>query len=333
MKIRVLGGGLYGCHVALNLLRDGHEVELHEISDRLFSGASGNIPARLHTGAHYPRSMFTRKACQKHYAEFMKHYGDFTRHVPVNIYAIAEKDSIFDFGTYKKILHNEVPFLKVSSPREFGLQNVEGAIQIDERHIIVDQLREFFEKELSSVVRFGMKADSRDWDQTIDATFCANENNGVDRYEVCLTVLLKGPAEKAVTIMDGPFPSLYPWDEIKGICSLTSARFTPIAKTKTWEEAKWKLDVIKDDNYLLNSQASRMFDQIMHFYPQFYDNFEVIDYRLAIRAMPHSAADSRLVDVVKIDEHTLRIRAGKMDAIFQAMNEIRNQLPKLSIAA
>jgi hypothetical protein len=36
--------------------------------------------------------------------------------------------------------------------------------------------------------------------------------------------------DKAVTIMDGPYPSLYPWDEENGICSLTSAKWTPIAK-------------------------------------------------------------------------------------------------------
>ena len=66
MKIRVLGGGFYGCHIALSLIRDGHIVELHEVADRLFSGASGNIPARLHCGAHYPRSKLTRDACRDH---------------------------------------------------------------------------------------------------------------------------------------------------------------------------------------------------------------------------------------------------------------------------
>lgn len=41
MKIRTLGGGIYGCHLAL-ALRGEHEVELHEIAGRLFNGASGN---------------------------------------------------------------------------------------------------------------------------------------------------------------------------------------------------------------------------------------------------------------------------------------------------
>src|SRR5690242_2891606 len=60
MKIRVLGGGIYGSHIVLALRDAGHAVELHESASRLFSGASGNQPARLHQGAHYPRSKLTR---------------------------------------------------------------------------------------------------------------------------------------------------------------------------------------------------------------------------------------------------------------------------------
>jgi glycerol-3-phosphate dehydrogenase len=64
VKIRVLGGGWYGCHIALALIGDGHEVEIHETRERIFEGASGSIPARLHLGFHYPRSRMTRAACQ-----------------------------------------------------------------------------------------------------------------------------------------------------------------------------------------------------------------------------------------------------------------------------
>ena len=84
MKIRVLGAGFYGCHIALALMRDGHHVAVHEIAGRIFAGASGAIPARLHVGCHYPRSRMTRAACQEHNAAFMSEYGFLTRNVPVN---------------------------------------------------------------------------------------------------------------------------------------------------------------------------------------------------------------------------------------------------------
>src|SRR3954468_24745718 len=104
MRALVLGGGFYGTHTAVSLRAEGHYVELHESATQLFAGASGNIPARAHQGQHYPRSKLTRRACQEHYAEIMTSYGEFTRGVPVNVYAIADHDSLLDFGTYAQVL-------------------------------------------------------------------------------------------------------------------------------------------------------------------------------------------------------------------------------------
>jgi hypothetical protein len=39
---------------------------------------------------------------------------------------------------------------------------------------------------------------------------------------------------------------------------------------------------------------------------------------MAIRAMPRSAAAARLVNVVRVGERAIRVRAGKLDAIFAA---------------
>ena len=77
MRIRILGGGWYGCHLALMFQRAGHEIELHEIADQLFSGASGGNPARLHLGPHYPRSKLTRALCQEHHERLLRglYYG------------------------------------------------------------------------------------------------------------------------------------------------------------------------------------------------------------------------------------------------------------------
>ena len=97
MKIRILGGGWYGCHLALAFTEDGHEVELWEKADQLFSGASGGIPARLHEGFHYPRSAVTRAACQDHKQAFAERYGHLSAGVAVNIYGIAAQDSLPHF--------------------------------------------------------------------------------------------------------------------------------------------------------------------------------------------------------------------------------------------
>ena len=74
-----------------------------------------------------------------------------------------------------------------------------------------DAARAHFEATLGDAVKLNTppeRVDDDDWDWTIDATFCANDAAGVDRYEPCLVVLLEGPTDKAVTVMDGPLPSL-----------------------------------------------------------------------------------------------------------------------------
>lgn len=324
MKIRVLGGGWYGCHIAYSLMQDGYDVQLHEVSDRLFSGASGNIPARLHCGTHYPRSKLTRNACKGHYKQFMKTYGHLTRHVPINLYCIAAHDSLLDFGTYRQILKKDIEYITVSDTDEFGLRNVEGAILTGERHILVDKARDFFLDKLRNNIRFNTPADvydseDFDFDLTIDCTFCARDEMDIDRFELCLTVLLSGPTNKAVTIMDGPFPSLYPWDEEHSICSLTSAKWTPIETFSTWPAAKQTQSILS--RRVVKNHCDNMIAQMSLYYPEI-ENYKVEDCRLAIRAMPRSGCDARLVDVVDIDDKTIRVRAGKIDAIFHAYEQI-----------
>lgn len=320
MRILVLGAGFYGCHIASSLIDDGHDVTVHEKADRIFAGASGSIPARLHSGQHYPRSGLTRAACQEHQAEFMAVYGHLTHSVRTNIYAIAAVDSLVDFSTYCKVLKDEIEYIRIP-PEEFGLRNVEGAILTGERHVVIQKAIAHFSRKLEGRIVFGTN-ESEGFDWIIDCTFCANESAGVDRYEPCITALLDGPSDWAVTIMDGGFPSLYPWDEADGISSLTSAKHTPLARVSTYAEARAVLDGFSHrDAY---ERTCLMLDQIKHYWPQA-SQYRIHGYKLSIRAMPRSGSDARLVDVVRADR-TIRIRAGKLDAVFHAARQIKEML-------
>ena len=324
MKIKVIGSGWYGCHIALSLLNNGHEVELHEKNNEIFSGASGKIPARLHLGApHYPRSLITQDACREHQKSFLQDYGFLTKGVPVNIYAIADYHSNIDFGTYKIILRNQIEFITIFDPKEFGLQNVEGAVMTGERHIVINKAKKYFNKKLHSILQLNSKDrfSEKGFDYIIDCTFCSNDSIMIDRFEPCLVLLLEGPTYKSITIMDGPFPSLYTWDEEQDLLSLSSAKYTPFSKScKTHKEANnllnslSKKDIIKQGEDMINSMAN--------FYPSIKEKYKVVDYLLSIRAMPLSAADTRLVHTMKMSDKLIRVRAGKIDAVHQAYEEI-----------
>lgn len=326
MRIRVLGGGWYGCHIAKSLM-ERHYVELHEISDHLFAGASGGNPARLHLGFHYPRSKLTRAYCQVHQQEFMQEYGQLTRHVQSNIYAIASHDSLVDFGTYEQLMKAEVECIKVHSTREVGLYNVEGALLTGERHIVIDLARQHFEDVLGPVVKYGRgpSEDTAGWDWTIDCTFCNYESAAVDRYEPCVTGLYEGPTDRAVTIMDGPFPSLYPWNEDMRLNSLTSAKYTPFSKEcRSYGDAAGILATVQIDE--VHERCRLMEDQMASFWPHFKDKYKFVEPRFSIRAMPRSAADARIVDVSKSEGNVLRVRAGKIDAIIHASRMIKDMI-------
>lgn len=318
MRIRILGGGWYGCHLATAMISRGHDVTLQEKATELFSGASGGNPARLHLGPHYPRSKLTRALCQEHFKAFMGSYGLLTCAVPINIYAIAAYDSVVDFGTYREVLSREIEFVTIHDPDDFGLEQVEGAILTGERHIRIDRARAFFAARLADHVEYCSMGDGMDgdWDWTLDCTFCSADATGIDRFEPCICGLLEGPTDKAVTIMDGPFPSIYPWDEDKQLSSLTSARFTPLAKCATYDEAVAVLESVDGDQIRQRMKAMR--EQMGAFWPESLDIYRDIGAKLSIRAMPRSGSDARLVDIVQTGPKRLRIRAGKIDAILTA---------------
>lgn len=327
MRIRVIGCGWYGAHISLALREQGHEVEVHESAARVFSGASGANPARLHEGFHYPRSRLTRAFCQDHKAQFMAAYGHLTRAVPVNLYAIAAGDSLVDFGTYQQVLENEVDFIPVHNPAEFGLQKVEGAVLTGERHIVIREARRFFTEQLGSSLHLNSEdgaAIRGEWDWLIDCTFCALGPIEVDRYEPCVTGLLQGPADRAVTIMDGPFPSVYPWDEAEGLSSITSAKHTPLARCETWDEARAVLDKLTDTG--AKARVATMFAQMLEYWPDLQRHYKISGWKTGIRAMPRSAAAARIVDVAQVDARVIRVRAGKIDAVFQAQKLVEEIL-------
>lgn len=329
MKILVLGGGWYGCHLAA-AFKGLHEVQLHEAGPRLFSGASGANPARLHLGFHYPRSKLTRAACQEQHGEFMRAYGHLTRAIPTNLYAVAERTSNVDFGNYVQTLRGELEFITVEDVKDFGLQNVEGAVLTGERHIVIREAREYFQALLGDAVHLNSKmtADQAPADAVvIDCTFCALDAQNIDRYEPCVTVVLEGPTDRALTVMDGPFPSVYPWDERDNLLSLTSAAHTPLARCKTYHEAMSVISSAKAPD--IRARQQRMMDDVTFFWPEAAARFRAVDAMLAIRAMPASGADARLVDIVRLGPRAFRVRAGKIVSIFHAEHLLRSALCSL----
>ena len=172
MKLRMIGGGWYGCHLALSLLNDGHQVTLFERGYKLFSGASGANQSRLHRGFHYCRDAQTRLESQHSFGEFMaSDYGDLTHSVRTNTYCIANDVSLIDWTTYRQVMAASGNEFLCINPADYGLFGIEGAMLTGERLIMNDWARIRFTDLLNGnyvLDREIDKLESDEWDATID---------------------------------------------------------------------------------------------------------------------------------------------------------------------
>lgn len=148
-KVAVVGGGWYGCHIALTLRERGFDVTLFEKEQRLFQGASGNNQFRLHAGFHYPRSYLTREQIQNGLKEFNSRLPQFVRKLDTCVYAISSVASLLDFGTFLNIFKSEnIPYETLYA-HSYGISNVEGAIHAPTEEVFyVNTPREYYEVSL-----------------------------------------------------------------------------------------------------------------------------------------------------------------------------------------
>src|SRR4051812_37550867 len=89
----IIGGGFYGCHLALALAKSGEKVLLLEREKTLLTRASLVNQARVHQGYHYPRSILTSIRSRANYERFRTDYPSAIYEQFDHYYAIARQNS------------------------------------------------------------------------------------------------------------------------------------------------------------------------------------------------------------------------------------------------
>lgn len=97
----IIGGGIFGCHAAIHLARQGKKVVLVEQEAELIKRASIVNQARLHAGYHYPRSIATAKTSDNYIQRFRDEFGDCINDSYVHYYAIARRGSLTDAAQFQ----------------------------------------------------------------------------------------------------------------------------------------------------------------------------------------------------------------------------------------
>lgn len=230
MKIAVVGGGIYGVTIALELSGAGHSVDLFEKEDEIMTAASSINQWRLHRGYHYPRSDETAESCRQNEPLFKDYFKDAVVSETDHHYCIASnrtKTTPSEFVAHceKHDLQYERTNLDLVNDERVAL-----TVRVEEDRVDPYQLkrncrRRLDESEVTVHLGTPVSVDDGtlgDYDHVVVATY-ANSNptlNGADalrrdlKFQLVEKPVVKLPARfrgNSVVVMDGPFMCFDPY--------------------------------------------------------------------------------------------------------------------------
>lgn len=338
MRIGIVGGGWYGCHLGLVLREAGCQVDVWEAGDAPLQGASTNNQARLHVGYHYPRCYTTRMQTAACFQRFIDTYPTLSLPIENNIYAVSSTNSVMDFQTYCQIMAASGAQFRQVDPVDFGLRGVDGAIATEERWLDLAEARRFFTKALGQSLRLnarvsdvkntpnGAMIEGVPYDYVINCTWCALDSDLIPRdmfFEPTI-LLYYDPVEPfygALTTMDGRCFSVYPYDH--DYYTLSHVQCTARGSYSSFAAAKDANDRLTQDE--LFAIRANMVAEVEKEFPSFSDRFRYRDVQLSIKTKYVNNRASRDTLVFR-DENLFLVFSGKIDTIFVAEDAILKQL-------
>lgn len=256
----IVGGGFYGCCLALFLRSISARVLLVEAGDVLMNRASRVNQARIHTGFHYPRSALTAVKSMVLHRRFMHDFPEAVVDDFQMLYAIARNRSKVSSKRFYRMFRDIGAPVRPALPTHealFDSDMIEGVFVCSEaafNYVVLRQLmaerldRAGVEVQMSTAVvsldeRSGSLCAGLSDGSEVVARYAfnityANINEVLDRaglpraqlkHELAEIALVEPPEELCgigVTVMDGPFFSCMPYPAAS-LHSLTHVRYTP----------------------------------------------------------------------------------------------------------
>lgn len=266
-KVCIVGGGIFGLYVALEMLKKGYAVDIFEQSSELGASASKVNQARLHLGFHYPRSIETAKACIDGYIKFQSKFPQAINNSFYKYYAIAKygsKVSSTEYIDFCDRLGLDYRIVNLSD-NLINYDNIDLTLEVAETSFDWKVIIDFLEKKIQElygkiylnhkVVGGNVKSQIKEiilknkneeiiknYDIVVNATY-ANINNVLEsfelppeklEFELCEMALVKIPERYnniGVTVMDGDFTSIMPFGH-SGYQTISNVVYTPHAVSK-----------------------------------------------------------------------------------------------------
>ena len=217
-RVSVVGGGLYGCVAAVELAREGHEVDLYERHADLLHGASRCNQGRIHRGFHYPRSRNTASEAAEAAPRFEARYARAIDRSVDHYYAIADDSSTLT-GPGEYLAFLERTGLTYWPEHPSWLRDCAVCVRAEESFVNLDVLRDLLWRELAQAhvrVRLATPVEDLRVDgmgsEVVRATYGTGWVQPL-QWEVVEIALFRLPValrRTSLVVMDGPFSSIDP---------------------------------------------------------------------------------------------------------------------------
>ncbi len=260
----VIGGGFYGCCLALHLRRDLGlaRVAVVERENRLLGRASYSNQARVHGGYHYPREFTTAYRSRMNFDRFTTLYREAVVDDFVKLYAVTRRGSRITARQFERSMSAIGAPMKPASRRHTALFSgalVEAVYETQEYAFDALRLARMISSDLDDagvhvILETEALVDARRADGVLLRLEGKEESSsavarcvfnctygrlahvpGIPapraglKYQVTEMCLVDVPRELkniGVTVMDGPFFSCMPFPS-RGLHSLSHVRYTP----------------------------------------------------------------------------------------------------------
>lgn len=261
----VIGGGFFGCILALFLKSRFDAILIVEREDDLLKRASYANQARVHNGFHYPRSLLTALRSRINFPRFVVEFHDCVDSSFVKYYGVAKKLSKVSASQYRLFMERIGAPIRPAPDhvrRLFNPDMIEAVFEVVEYAFDADRLRARIRRSLdaagveialatsaSSVAGaeggrvtlnvHGQNAETRPLDAGLVLNCTYGHLNQVLRdsglplldlkHEITEMALVDVPAALktiGITTMCGPFFSTMPFPS-RGLHSLSHVRYTP----------------------------------------------------------------------------------------------------------
>jgi hypothetical protein len=226
MKIAVVGAGIFGVTIALNICKI-HNVTLYDINNDIMTSASRANQLRLHRGYHYPRSPKTAKELLHSINYFIDEYKDSIVYNHDHYYSIAKEKSLVSPSQYLEFCDMfNLEYKVIDNFKHVNNEKIAMTVTVKESLLDYDSVYNTCKERLKKSNIKNMlgtkftKKDMSEFDIVINCTYAninyllSSEDRLKYKFEVCEKIAVEMPKDmknKSIVVMDGPFMCVDPY--------------------------------------------------------------------------------------------------------------------------